>query len=258
MKPTLGAQDYWEKNLDIQNLGNLCDLNKLDIEREIAFWITPDQQWVYEQLGSGTDKCLIDIGGGLSVNCIILARRGAKVVVADVSLPRLQLLRKILIQLGLTENVLLICASAEALPLRSEYFNAALTKSVLIHTELTVAIAEIHRILKSAGLALLVEPTTKNPLVSFYRRYFAPKEWQYITRYFSENSISTIRRVFPDLTIKPFYLLSFLAFFWQFVLPQTFLFKLSLKFFTVLDNFLFLILPSLSSRCWFWAIKARK
>ncbi|MCX7766813.1 MAG: class I SAM-dependent methyltransferase [Candidatus Sumerlaeia bacterium] len=258
MKPPISIQDYWEKNLDIQNLGNFCDINKFDIERETAFWLTPDQQWVYEQLGSVINKLVIDIGGGLSVNCIILARRGATVVVADLSLPRLQLLKKILIQLGLGENVLLVCASAEALPFRSSSFDAVMTKSVLIHTDLPVAIAEIHRILKRAALALLVEPTTKNPLVNFYRRYFAPKEWQYITHYFSENSISTIRQALPELAIKPFYFLSFLAFFWHFVLPQKFLFKLSIKIFSIVDNLLFSFLPSLSSSCWFVAIKARK
>lgn len=259
MSESTHQQDYWDSNLDIQNLGEMAtDPEQVNVEREIKFWSTPDQLWVYQNMGDVDGKLVVDLGGGLSMNCLILARRGAHVVVADISLERLRIMKKIIHRLGLEHKITLVCSTAEELCLKDNSIDIVQTKAVLIHTQLRQALEEIRRVLKSGGTGYFVEPTTGNPLVRAYRRIFAPREWKKITRYFDRDSLETIEEVFPQKQVKYMYLLGFLAFVWQFGIRNLLLFKLTVKALNTIDALLLSIFPFLKSLCWFVIIHIQK
>jgi len=258
MSHSTHQQDYWDSNLDIQNLGESVDPERVDVEQEIGFWRTPDQLWVYQKMGNIDGKWIVDLGGGLSMNCVILARKGAHVVVADISLERLRILKRIVQRLGLVDKISLVCTTAEALCLKDDCIDIVQTKAVLIHTELHQTLSQIRRVLKPGGRGYFVEPTTGNLLVRVYRRFFAPKEWQKLTRYFDRNSVRTIEQVFPQRQVKYMYLLGFLAFIWQFGVKSYFLFKLTMRILNTIDTLMFSLFPPLKSLCWFVAIEVQK
>ncbi len=258
MKSQQHPQDYWDTNIDIQNLGATFDGEDIDLEREIAFWNTPDQQWVYERLGDVRGKKIIDLGGGLSVNAIVLARKGATVFVADISIQRLRVLKHFIRRIDAPGSIIPLCAMAEHLPLQDEYIDFVTTKSVLIHTNLEETMREIRRVLKPGGAGFFTEPTTSNPFANLYRTLFAPKEWQEITRYFDASCIQTIRSIIPATKITRFYLTGFLAFFWQFGYRNLALFRLSLNIFKPLDALLFRMGDSFKKSAWFLVIQSTK
>jgi SAM-dependent methyltransferase len=252
------SNDYWDANLDPQNIGRLAGSRKRDLEAEIVFYETPEQQAARDMMGSVEGRIVLELGGGLSVHPIILARSGALVVVADVSLKRLKVMRKLIKEQDLSQNIFLICAKAEAMPLRAETLDVVYTKSVLIHTELYPTILEIKRVLKLKGKGIFVEPLRYNPFVALYRRFFAPSEWRKITNYFDRVSIARIRSVFSDVNTQRFYLFSFLAFYWQFGRRNLGKFTAALGLLMKADKFIMSVLPFVRGLSWFVVICARK
>ena len=251
-------REYWDKNLDIQNLGKDINIESINLEEESAFWMTPDQLWVHQQLGTIQGRLIVDIGGGLSVNSLILARQGAKVVVLDISLERLRLMKRMIERFLPEATIMLLCGSAEELPIRDETIHAVLSKAVLIHTNLPQAMREIRRILKPGGHGFFCEPTKHNPFANLYRRFFAPPQWKHITYYFDKAAVRTIREFIPGTEIKHFYIASFFAFFWQFGIRNRTLFKKSLSVLGFIDSLLCKISKAITGMSWFYGIHAQK
>lgn len=201
---------------------------------------------------------VVDIGAGLGACSIVMERRGATVIAMDTSLPRLRQLGNRAKQAGGGEKILRVVASAEHLPFKSHSIPAAFTKSVLIHTDLEKAADEIGRILALGGGAALIEPMKRNPFAWLYRKTLAPREWQGITHYFDEDMqwkicASKIAGV-GGTEVKPFYLFSFLAFIFQFAIPQRKLFFGLLALIHALDRGLFSLFPFLKRFAWFGVI----
>jgi ubiquinone/menaquinone biosynthesis C-methylase UbiE len=209
-------------------------------------------------MGGVKEKTIVDLGGGLSVNCIILANKGAQVVVADISINRLKILKQIIQRCGFEDRILLVCTTAEDMAFADESIDIVQTKSVLIHTQIAAALAEIKRVLKHEGTGYFIEPTTGNPFANLYRMLLAPKEWKSITHYFNKHTLATIRETFPRSTTEPFYLLGFGAFIWQFGIRKLSIFKKSLQILGTIDNMLYKLYGRFSSYAWFQAIEVKK
>ncbi|GAG29658.1 unnamed protein product, partial [marine sediment metagenome] len=132
------------------------------------------------------------------------------------------------------------------------------TKSVLIHTDLAAAAAEIHRVLQSDGQGVFIEPLTGNPIIRLYRRVAAPRVWRSITRYFDTRALDELRRPFGRLRRKPFYIVSAGSFFWQYGWRNLARFQRSLRRWRRVDAWLTRRWPRLESWAWFAAIEVRK
>ena len=148
--------------------------------------------------------------------------------------------------------------TAEFLPLRAEAADAVFTKSVLIHTDLPIAAAEIRRALRPGGRGLFIEPMVGNPIIRLYRLVAAPSTWRAITHYFDRESLDTLRRPFGRLRWKPFYLLSAWSFFWQYGVKRLDRFSRSLGRWRRADGRLLHRWPGLDAYCWFAAIEVRR
>lgn len=249
---------HWEATLDAQNLGRQA--SPVDLERQVALYDTADLRRLFAALEPLSGATVLDIGGGLALAAVLLARRGARVTIVDVSLPRLKEARRSLATLGLADRVDLVVGRAEEMPFRDSAFGRIMSKAVLIHTDLARAMGEIHRILAPGGTIGLSEPTRGNPFVMLYRRLFAPKIWAAITDYFSARELEIIQRTLPpgrSLELTHFYFFGFFATVFEFVWPNPALYRLTGAFFGAIDGVLFAILPPLRKLAWFWLLTIR-
>ncbi len=248
---------HWDATLDPRNLRSQVPASAL--QRELALYETVDVRRAIDLLGPLDGRLVLDLGGGLGLMAILLARRGADVVVADVSPRRLAEARRRAREAGVEHRVRLVVAGAEALPFRRRSFDRATTKSVLIHTELRVASAELARVLARDGVAVLVEPLARHPLVNLYRRLAAPAIWGAITTYFTPGEVRTVRlaarRKGFSSRLEVAVLLGFLATPLNYTLGWPRLFRLVEACFDVLDRLLLGMAPGLRRHAWFVLIR---
>ena len=245
------AERYWDRNVGASNLPGDGPIGAAGWPEEVAFYMTPEQEFAYRALGELRGRLVLEIGSGVGVNAANLARKGARVVALDSSLPRLKALKRLGSELGLAASLHPVCARAEALPFREGAFDGAYSKATLIHTDLHRALEECRRVLHRGGRGVFCEPTTSNPFACIYRRLLGPREWRSITRYFSKNEESEIAAVFGRVRGESFYFLSFLAFYWQFGRRNLKRFKRHLAALFALDRLLFSIIPPLRRLAWF-------
>jgi ubiquinone/menaquinone biosynthesis C-methylase UbiE len=256
----VGQQGYWNKNLDPRNLGSEFDCSRFDWPSELIFYMTPDQQWALEWFGDLKGQRMLEVGAGIGTNALYVASHGATIVATDISADRLRALRSLagrVLGPGAARVILVKCA-AEALPFREGVFDVAYTKSVIIHTRIPEAAAELNRTMCTGGRGVFIEPLTGNPFVHVYRRTLAPKIWQHITTYFTGQEIAIIAKHFRDVETRVFYFLSFLAFAFQFAMRAPGLFRPTLRVLSAADRGLFRVFPSLKRKAWFVAIAVRK
>jgi SAM-dependent methyltransferase len=230
------------------------------LEEEIRFAWTPDVADAFEWItrGSGGRGAVMDLGAGLGSVSFTFARRGAKVICVDTSVERLRVLMERARAAGVAGSILPVAAAAEALPIRTGTLPGLFTKSVLIHTDLPRAAAEIGRALAPGGRAGLAEPQPGNPFAWLYRRTLAPKAWREITRYFGEAEQEVFLRGIGPGGVRPFYVFGFLAFVFQYAWPKPALFEAALKVLGVVDGLLLAIVPTARRLAWFGVIAAEK
>jgi len=248
---------HWDRVLSADNIGDDAG-GRETLERELQFTDTPETHLLIEALHRHSGKAVLDLGGGLGVMAVVMAREApGPVIVADVSGERLRALTQTLAEIGLSDRIHPVQTTAEQLALRSEALGVVWTKSVLIHTVLEESAGEIARVLAPGGEAVLCEPTTANPLVNLYRRLFAPKEWESITRYFTPEREETVRAALGEGPTHRLHVLSFLAFIWQFTFRSPALFGASLAVLHSLDRLLG-AMPWYRRRAWFAVMTARR
>jgi len=258
MARLMDTKNYWNANLDTDNLSRDGGSQHADIAQAVELARTPEFEWLLSVAQPLAGKTLIDIGGGIGMHAIIWARAGAHVVVADLAAERLKALCVLAEKDGVAERMQFVACRAEELPFAVESADFVFTKSVLIHTDLPVAAKEMARVLRPDGRGLFIEPMNRNPIIALYRHWFAPKEWRDITRYFDQWSLDALRGGFGFLRWKPYYLLSAGSFFWQYMLCRPKHFAQSLAFWRRIDRKLTRRFHALEKWCWFAAIETRK
>jgi SAM-dependent methyltransferase len=259
------AVAYWDQVLDPQNLERDENAGRLGLEAEIGFAQTPDfavaARWL--EGGAARPAFVVDLGAGLGANAFALARRGHTVLAVDSSPARLKALRARAAQAGCAGSIRCVVALAEHLPFGHNTVPGIYTKSVLIHTDLPRAAAELARVLRPAGRAALVEPQPGNPFVALYRRTLAPQAWRGITRYFGAPEQAIFVRAIDERSavarqVRPCYFFGFFAFVFQFAWPRRRLFRAALAFTQTVDGMLFAIVPGLRKWAWFGVICVAK
>ncbi len=257
----LKQKDYWDKNLDIQNIEKNVGpkfIQDFDFETEKGFYLSPEQIYAYMEMDDLNNKKVLEIGAGIGINAFIMARKGAKVFALDVSGERLRIMSKLSERLDLKKQIYPSIMPAELMAFKNNSFDVVYTKSVLIHLDLEKVIPEVYRVLKSGGKAVFVEPLKYNPFVNLYRCLFAPKEWRSLAKYFSFDSINQLGKQFDNFQHREFFLLSFFSFLWQFKFKNLNKFLNSLNRWSKLDRFLLKVFPFLKRFCWMSVIVCGK
>jgi SAM-dependent methyltransferase len=198
--------------------------------------------YALEQLGDLGGVRMLEIGAGSGQDSVVFARRGARVVVTDLSPEAVQLAKQRFRANGVTVEQT-AAMSAEAIAFPSESFDRVYGRGILHHINLEAAAPEIGRILGPEGRAVFVEPLSENPLLEVarehlpYRHKTRPKGHQGL-RY---ASLRAARRHFSKTSVREFYLTS--------MLNRVFGFDVSLRRLERLDDWLLKRVPSFRRLC---------
>lgn len=253
-------REHWSRTLDAQNLSE--GVAEIPLETQIALFETFDVRCALREMKPLRGRMTLDLGGGLGLMAILLAARGATVVVADISLPRLKRAREIITREGLQASIHFVCTTAEELAFRDESFDRITCKSVLIHTDLARASAELARTLARDGMSCLIEPMARNPFVNLYRQIAAPKIWREITDYFTPRSIETVARPFRERGFATHTRYAFwLAFFaspLNYSLHWPRAYRGMENFLNWIDGMLIKLFPAIRRQCWFCVIVVQR
>ncbi len=253
-------QDYWDENLDAQNLGGAVSDSPESLLEELKFSSIPDIEEMIAHLAPVAGLRILDIGTGLGANAALIRTRGATVIALDISHERLAALKARTNRLSGTSRgkILPIKARAEALPFRNESLDGAYTRAVLIHTDVQAVCREVARTLKPGAPVAFSEPTAHNPLVKLYRMTLAPREWRGITQYFTRHEIRMVSGEFGEVKVRRFYGPSFIAFFFQYAVSSPVWFYRALHAMMKVDNGLEWLWPGSDKYAWFVLITGRK
>ncbi len=252
---------HWDETLDPRNLKAA---GESDVARDVALAETVDVRRALGFLEPLEDRLVLDLGGGLALAAILFARRGARIVICDISPNRLKAARRILAEAGVGDRVHLVAGAGEHLPFADAAVDRVFTKSVLIHTRIDETAAECTRVLRPGGKAAFVEPTTDNPFVNAYRVLMAPKIWKDITSYFHRRELHAVRRGVrgtdprAKLSIERIQFLAFFASAFAFSVPSPRLYRIAESALVRIDDLLFRAVPSLRKRAWFVLIGVRR
>lgn len=125
---------------------------------------------IEKNLGSLTDKIILEVGGGMGGDSIELAKKGAKVVIVDFSDEALSLVRSE----SKSENIYLETKKedAENLSFPDETFDCVFHQGLLEHFESPQRLLdEQYRVLKKGGIIVIDVPQR-------YTTYTLKKHWQ--------------------------------------------------------------------------------
>ena len=248
------SRRHWDATLDARNLA--AEREGPPLERQLALAASLDVRIAFRHLAPLPERMVLDLGGGLGLHAILLARAGARVIVCDISLNRLAAARRLAEEAGVPSGrILFVAAEAEHLPFAQESLGGIFTKSVLIHTDLARAAAECARVLSPAGRAAFIEPMDRNPFVVLYRWLFAPRAWRDITRYFDGRAAEELARPFREQgfsrTTTPVHYLGFFASVAQFQLESPRLMRSMERTLSRFDRLVFAVFPSFRRYAWF-------
>jgi hypothetical protein len=243
---------HWETTVDAQNLrGGSAP----PAEQALALYGTADVVRALEFMEPLEDSRALALGDGHALAAIMLARRGARVIVADLSLPRLREGRELATRLGLADKIEFVVAMGEHLPFDHGSMDRTTAKSVLIHTDIPATAAELCLVLRPDGAGAFIEPCQGNPFVNLYRALLAPKEWRGITTYFGRQETAALSKPFAragfQLAEERMYFLAFFASIFAFALRSPGLMRFSERVLLAVDRALLRLLPFLRGKTWF-------
>ncbi len=133
-------------------------------------------RYAFYLLGDIRGKKVLDLGCGSGENVAPLLARGASVVAVDLSHKLVELARKRMAISNQHELASFAVGSAYNVPLPDEALDAILCASLLHHLEITRAMAEMRRLLKPGGIAIVKEPVRFSKLAARVRRLFPAQE----------------------------------------------------------------------------------
>ena len=134
--------------------------------------------------------------------------------------------------------------AAENLSYDDNFFDLIIGSAILHHTELDLALKNIHRVLKPNGKAIFIEPMNQNIFLRIWRK-MTPNRRSPTERALIKSDLMLIEHVFRQARLTFFGLLSIfttglLAFF-----PQSRMIAVLNKWLHEIDRRIFQILPSL-------------
>jgi len=248
--------EYWDSVIDPQNLEDEEEV-AFNLLAEMEFYRTPSQEFAWSMMDNPVGKKILEIGCGLGVNAIIMGLSGAEVVGIDVAPRRLETVSEI-VEVNEIEHISLLCASGEDLPFADESFDIVYANAVTIHMNKEKAIQEFYRVLKPGGKVILCEPMKYHPLVNLYRFTLAPREWRDITEYYNFKQLKQLGSHFKIWGHKEYYLLSFLAFYWEFADRNLPWFLKTLDWLIPVDEWIMDNIPWSRKLAWFTVFWAEK
>ncbi len=145
-------------------------------ERNVRRYLDPPSdtayplEYAFSLLGDLRSRVVVDFGCGTGDNSVVLARRGARVIGMDISRSLLRLARRRMTVNAVAGSTDFVVGSAHDLPVRDGSVDVVLGIAILHHLDLAATSRELHRVLKSDGIAVFQEPVRDSGLMRGMRR----------------------------------------------------------------------------------------
>ena len=174
MKPQPGStvdtvQDFWQSHINNEyytgaERASDSYFNDIEERRYRTHYHLPE---LFESM-DGTDQRLLEVGCGIGVDSIQLAKRGFQVTAVDLTENALAVARQFAARREATVDFRL--GNAEGLDFPDESFDAIYSFGVLHHTpDIKRSVAEVHRVLRPGGTAYVML-YHRNSLVNLMHR----------------------------------------------------------------------------------------
>ena len=152
--------DIWASTIDIEGI------------RVVDYFescTAPENRFILKQMGDLTDKYLLDLGCGAGENSVYFAKKGARCLATDYSPGMVDVAIDLAEKNGVKIEGKVMDAMALEFP--DNTFDFVYASNLLHHLpNPTLAIREMHRVLKPGGKACFWEPLKHNPVINVYRR----------------------------------------------------------------------------------------
>lgn len=200
----------------------------------------------------------LDLGCGEGKDLLSLAKRGMRVVGADLSWAQLCLAKERISRECPTAKIMLVQADAAASPFPSETFYLVFGKAVLHHlVSLDVVLREIARILCSGGYVSFAEPLSYHPLFWLGRR-LTPHMRSVNEHPFQPGTFGRLAAFFEKCEVEFWFLLTPLSYILRLLPGGEPLFRKLYACLSRLDKWLFYWIPFMRNWAWYGVIRGRK
>lgn len=135
-------------------------------------WTSPVSTAVVGQLSPQPGQTLVELGSGMGAATVVAARNGAHIVAVDPTpyMRRILGLRRRLHRAQ--DRITVVDGAAEAIPVASASADAVWSVNAMHHwTDMDRALAEVSRVLRPGGRALLVDEDMEDPAHPFHKHF---------------------------------------------------------------------------------------
>ena len=198
------VHDFWQSHINNEyytgaERASDSYFNDIEERRYRTHYHLPE---LFESM-DGTDQRLLEVGCGIGVDSIQLAKRGFQVTAVDLTENALAVARQFAARREATVDFRL--GNAEGLDFPDESFDAIYSFGVLHHTpDIKRSVAEVHRVLRPGGTAYVML-YHRNSLVNLMHRalrlpYESPRDRKDHCPVVYTFSRSGVRELFRDFT----------------------------------------------------------
>lgn len=187
-------------------------------------------KFYWKLIGDVNSLKVLDFGCGNGWLSILLAKHGAKVWGIDISEELIKQANQFADKEGLSEKICFQVMAAENLSFEDNFFNLIIGSAILHHTELSLAINNLNRVLKPGGRAIFVEPMNQNIFLKIWRK-LTPWRRSPVEKALTYKELKLIQNILPE---AEFYFFGFTSIFTQGLL----LFSPRNKLFLFVNNLL--------------------
>ena len=194
---------------------------------------------------------ILDYGCGVGSFVEEVAKFGPKKIVG-IDISEVSINKAVERTKELKTDVNFIVDNCEKTKFANNSFDIVYGSGILHHLQINKCLDEIHRVLKSNGSLVFIEPLGTNPIINFYRK-LTPKSRSDDEHPFNFRDIKLIKKIFGDVEVDYYGFLT-LVFFPFYKNPKNSKF---FKFISFLDK-LFLKIKFFNFLAWSILIKAKK
>ncbi|HEY3838981.1 MAG TPA: class I SAM-dependent methyltransferase [Bryobacteraceae bacterium] len=169
-----------------------------------------ENQFILSLMGSLQGKRVLDVGAGLGESSVYFALLGGQVTAVDISPRMVETAMALARRYG--TQIEGIVSSGEDLRLPPDTYDIVYVANAIHHVEdRTRLLDQIYNALKPGGRLFTIDPVAYNPVINIYRR-MAMKNRTEDESPLRLEDIALVKRYFPDLRHREFWLTSLLLF----------------------------------------------